>query len=333
MKRKYNAIIIGAGSIGALKDSRYDGPRTKNILTIAHAMYQNKDINLVGILDKDYPKAMAAAKKWETEFYGSIGTFNKMVEFAPIDIVAVCTPTETHHQVLKEVINEIYPKIIIAEKPFCANKEQAKEIVRLCKRKNIILVIDYIRRYDSSTGIIAATLRDAEIYNVTVQYNRGFMHEACHAIDLMNFWFGKCKKVSIPSKRQIVDRSTKDPAAFVCCEHERATVLYLPVDGREYSIFEITITTSKGKIVLTDHGKLALFYQRIPEPTYGDYYTLSSQPLRTETELTIALGRMVEECAAMLDCKADDSAFICTGKDALAVHEIFEQYKKLRSKK
>jgi predicted dehydrogenase len=324
--KKYNAIIIGAGSIGALKDEKYDSPKTKNILTIAHAMYRNPDIDLKYIVDVDNDKGQRAAQKWQCKHITHLDDIIQQ----EIDIVAVCTPTNTHNAVIKNVVKHIKPQIIIAEKPFCSTTREAKEIVRLCHKNDIILVIDYIRRYDTSLPIIHSLVEYSDVYNVTVQYNRGFIHEACHAVDMMNYWFGDCKSVSVFNKKNIIDRDKTDPAAFICCEHEYATVNYLPVDGREYSIFEIQIMTSKGKILITDHGKRIHYYKTIPEPTYGNYKTLTQKPEIIKTELTTALSNMIDECVKILD-----GCFwiTCTGEDALKVHDVIDKYNKARGRK
>lgn len=326
--KKYNALIIGAGSIGAMKPDSYDSPKTKEVLTIAHAMYNNKRIAF-DVIDTDLEKEQKAREKWGIK---QNSLFEKANPEEAFDIVAVCTPTDTHYQTLKNVIKHIKPKLIIAEKPFCANKKQAAEIVRLCKKNNIYLVIDYIRRYDSSTYIIQNELsKCSSIYWATVSYNRGFIHEACHGIDLMNFWFGKCKKISLPVRREIVDRSKNDPAAYIVCEHVECPVFYMPVDGREFSIFEITIMTNRGKFVLTDHGKTLHSYGRIKEPTYGNYDTINPQPLKLRTELTTALSNMIGHCVAILDT-GDFPIWICSGDSALAVHDVINLYNKTRRK-
>lgn len=327
-QKKYNALIIGAGSIGAMKPDKYDSPTSKDVLTIAHGMYDNKRIEF-DIQDKDIIKQTEARNKWFRNIYRVPARQKDEPQF---DIVAVCTPTETHYNIIKEAIKHVRPKLIIAEKPFCNNKKEASEIVRLCAKNNIHLIIDYIRRFDSSTYIIKHELSNCEhIYWASVSYNRGFIHEACHAIDLMNFWLGKCSKVSIASTNKIVDRDKTDPAAHIVCEHVGVPVYYLPVDGREFSIFEITIMTNRGKIVITDHGKTVLFYNRIPEPTYGDYDTLNSKPITTKTELTVALSNLIDHCVMVLDTGTVPE-WISTGEDAIKVHDVINLYNKARSK-
>ena len=87
--KKFTAVVIGAGSIGANKDNKYDSPKTKNILTHAHAYYKSDAIDLIGIIDPDKNKLKLATEKWKTKGYSSIDE----MEIMP-DILSVCIPTE-----------------------------------------------------------------------------------------------------------------------------------------------------------------------------------------------------------------------------------------------
>jgi len=49
----YKVIIIGSGSIGALKEARYDDINSKSILTHANAVYRHSKYKLIGIIDQD----------------------------------------------------------------------------------------------------------------------------------------------------------------------------------------------------------------------------------------------------------------------------------------
>ena len=61
----YKALIIGAGSIGALKDDKFDSPSNPDkVLTHAHAFYKHPDIKIKCVIDRDILKARMAAEKW-----------------------------------------------------------------------------------------------------------------------------------------------------------------------------------------------------------------------------------------------------------------------------
>lgn len=331
-EKKLTAAIIGCGSIGALKDDKYDSQKTEEVLTIAHAMYNNPFIDSIIFIDTDTNKATTAAKKWsnhkrwKTESYNSVRQIN-----TPIDIVAVCTPTGTHVQVIKDVIKYIKPKVIIAEKPFCKNKKEAVAVKKLCEKNNITVLIDYIRMYDVAPYIVHDAIKDATVYNASVHYTRGLIHEACHAIQLCNYWFGRCNKVIIPNQYKIIDRDKNDPTRMICFDYEYCpNVVFMPVDGKKYSIFEIQIVTSKGIILLKDHGKKIEFRNVVPEPTYGNYNAINSQSLKTETTLTVALESLIESAVY---AHLDDGDRLCSIDDAIAVHDVIEKYNKVRGLK
>ena len=122
---KYNAIVIGAGSIGALKQKGYDNKNSGNILTHAHAFYSHPDINLLGIVDIDLDKAKKAACKWECQYSNTIDNFRD----DKIDIISVCVSTKFHFNCLENII-KYNPKFVIAEKPFCSNSKEAKKIIK-----------------------------------------------------------------------------------------------------------------------------------------------------------------------------------------------------------
>ncbi len=62
--KQYTAAIIGCGSIGALKPDEYDHKEGKNILTHAHALYNNIQIKEIIFIDSDEDKMNAARMKW-----------------------------------------------------------------------------------------------------------------------------------------------------------------------------------------------------------------------------------------------------------------------------
>ena len=69
---RYTAVLLGAGSIGALKPNEFDSPDTEEILTHAHAIYNHPKINLLGIIDSNINKAKKAGNKWKKTGEGKL---------------------------------------------------------------------------------------------------------------------------------------------------------------------------------------------------------------------------------------------------------------------
>jgi len=75
-RKKYRALIIGAGQIA----SDYDNPTDKNILTHAHAYIAHSDTELAGFFDINQKKAEEAAKKWSSIAVTDLEVFIKKKE-------------------------------------------------------------------------------------------------------------------------------------------------------------------------------------------------------------------------------------------------------------
>jgi predicted dehydrogenase len=251
----YKVAIVGAGSIGAMKADKYDSPKGKNILTHAHAVVTHPRTELKYIVDSNAQKALAAAKKWGCL---ALATMKDLVG-AGIDIVILATPTDLHYEHLLYIIDYIKPRLIIAEKPFCSNLEQAKKILHKSKQKDISIIVDYIRRFDPELQrlkkeMAAGAFGPGGVLHAKLTYTRGLVHEACHAIDMFNYLFGKFIRGEILNGNGSVleDRSFNDPTyaahlAYEYCPH----VFLCPADGRKFAIFDFEILFETRKISLT----------------------------------------------------------------------------------
>lgn len=323
----YKTVIIGAGSIGALKPDAYDSPDTENILTHAHACYKHPDIELTGIIDKNSDKAIRASNKWNCMY----ATDTDILSDFDHDIFIIATPTETHKQILLDII-QYKPKFVIAEKPFCSNAEEAREVIEAYKQANIPMSVDYIRNYDYQIRSLIEQIKlgyYGQIFSCICWYVRGLRHEGSHAINLFNKMFGEFIDGKIYETgncfpdRDINDRSCAVHLIYQNCQN----VIMIPVDSRTaFNVFNIEIMTEKGKIILSEHGKYIEFYPRIPEPTYGDYNTLSAfaeTRIKTEIDLIYIIAEAEAGCF-IKNQGGNPKSFYCTPEDALKVHEIIE---------
>jgi predicted dehydrogenase len=319
-KGRYNAVVVGAGSIGAMKPDKFDGPKTKNILTIAHAFYKHPQINFVGIVDTDLFKLVDAKKKWGVQTSRYISEIDN-----EIDIVAICIPTKYHYQYVTSPMSAYRrpPKIVLMEKPFGENLTDAKGIKSLFDTNKIPVSVDYIRRYDKSMQELKSKFDKGiygEAYSCTIHYDRGLYRDGCHAIDICNFIFGKNLGGSVLPGRRANDYDDKDLSYPIHMVYEKCgNVFMIPGDGRAHSIFEIDIIFEKVRIKFVDHGLKMEVYNVEPEKTYGSYKSLSENHKTIKTHLNNALYNYVDNAVKFLDEKEQ---LICTAKDAVETQGI-----------
>ncbi len=330
MSHRNKAIIIGCGSIGALKADKYDSRTTPQVLTWGHACYSHESVDVVEFVDSNARKAMQAAEKWDGWWSNNI---TSALEDVNPNIIIVATPTETHYDVLK-IVHDIIsktpdkPRVVICEKPFCTNLLFAREIANMYRNINVPIIVGYLRRFnehiidvsnDFFTGVYG------KIYHCKVTYTRGLLRDGSHAIDLCRNFFGDFEDGYIVGRQDSIDDFGKDDLTYAChisfenCPH----VFFCPVDGRAYDVFDIDIYAEKGRVLLTDHSKRIEIYQRKPEAVYGNYDCLDDSYYKSKkTELeTKTMLSMLDNAINVLDRKGIP---ICDAEDAIQVHKIYE---------
>ena len=340
--KKYNCIVIGAGSIGAMKPDNIDSPISVNILTHAHAIKHSEELDLLGIIDSDINKCNTAFEKWDVFTYESISSIYNNNDLhlritSPIDIVTIATPTETHFRVIEEVIEKIKPKIIICEKPFCDSIYEAEQAIKQCEENKIKLIVHYNRRYCGLFGIANAIHEEyyGKVLSCVLTYTRGLKRDGCHAIDLFNLMFGEFINgyiISVFKDSIIADHSEKDLTYPVYLQYEKCPNIFMvPHDGRDFSVFDFKILTEKAEILITNHGADLVINYATKEKVYGNFQSLDYFNERTfyKMHMTHSLINIYSECVSYLNefirtKRIGDFDFSSPATDAIKVHKIFK---------
>ena len=98
--------------------------------------------------------------------------YTDMVKSERLDIVSVCTPPETHCQIVCDIAP--YVKAIYCEKPIALTLEDADKMIGTCHKHNVILQINHQRNF------VVPKMR----------FSRGLIDTGTHAFDLLRGLFG-----------------------------------------------------------------------------------------------------------------------------------------------
>jgi len=320
--------LVGLGSIGALKPDDIDFNGSTNILTHANAITVHQETTLHAVIDKSTEKLKAVTKKWYPEnCFNTVEQMYAVLQTDPPDIVIVATPTNTHYQVINDILKysgKNQPKLIIAEKPFCSNTKETQTIIQECDQRNIPIMIDYIRRFSDGHKEIkkyTESEKFGKVQNVRIAYTRGW-HDCCHAVDICRYFFGDCLNAEILNRNGINDRDPNDLTYDYKMSFEKCSnVVFQGCDGRKFGIFEIDIVFDKARIRLIDNG---LQYEIYPVAERNEWghpameYSLSSV-IRQETGLNTSLYGLIDNAVSTI---RGESKPLCSGSDALHVHLI-----------
>lgn len=314
--KKYKAAIIGCGSIGTTKPDKFDYPGGENILTHAHAYHDNPDIELKYIIDSDYLKMINAEKKWNTTGLFSMRTLKEN----EIDIVSVCTPTETHKDVLLSLI-PLKPKVVIAEKPVCMNSQELKEVIKAYDEAQIPVIVNYTRRFDRHMDALKKDIEEKKnVVNCRILYGRGLKRDGCHAIDLCNYLFGKCKQFNKLSFGHIGEMENDISFAMQAYYENCPNVIFMPQNGKDYCMFEVDILFKDSRILFKNNGLDVEKTIAIKDNIFCGDYNILGRGFKAKTKLNKSLLNMSNHAIEVIN----GSESICTLQDALKVHELID---------
>lgn len=162
-----------------------------------------KDINI----KKIYSRNDSVWEKIDGVEY--VSDINDIYNDTTIELVVLSTPPSTHYELAKEVL--MNGKNVLVEKPFTDSVEEAKELFKLAKSKNLMVQCYQNRRFDSDfltvqkiidSGVLGDLLEmemhfdyyRPEVPQNTNHYSKpdSFIYtHACHTVDQVLSYFGE----------------------------------------------------------------------------------------------------------------------------------------------
>lgn len=213
MLKIYRAGIIGCGFIGV------EAPDNHKV-----AYEQCLQTNLVAFCDieKDIPNVYR--------------DYMTMVETEKLDIVSVCTPPETHCEIVCDIVP--YVKAIYCEKPIALNLKDAQEMIETCHEYKVILQINHQRRFKTPV----------------FRFSRGILNTGTHMFDLLRYLFGKVELLTpnfVVLRGRILCRieevNTGEPVFEFDCTHNKDKMITLGVQHLVRCLEMGTRTKSSGE--------------------------------------------------------------------------------------
>jgi predicted dehydrogenase len=229
-----NALVIGAGFMGSIKDD----PKDDRFFTHAKTYKTHPGYNLVGFVDPDTNRLLDAQLKWGVRGYFDI---NSAFDNQKIDIVSVATPDAMHCAILQDLAKRPI-KYVFCEKPLVTTLEELEIVEKAFAGTGIKVIVNYTRRFIPEVWDVRNKIEQGYygkyLYSVG-HFGNGLIHDGSHMVDLLLY---------------LVD--TVDNFHY----HE--------LDSKYYRIFELDMFFEKARVRFTDFGwqikvshvKLSPFY-------------------------------------------------------------------------
>lgn len=318
---RLSVLIVGCGNIAG----RFDEGRPPGDLPYTHAGAYIRDgrFNITACIDPDDSRRAVFMGAWGVP--AGFCLINEALDSSyPFDVISICSPTTCHEHDL-EMALRLNPKLIFCEKPITASLADTERLVAECRNANILMAVNYTRRWDPDVSKIQASIHSGQwgvLRSVTGLYNKGILNNGSHMLDLLHLLVGPMQIVKVG--KPIYDFFPNDPTIPVWLEDAQGIPVHLNcAHAEDYAVFELQLVFSLGVLTMEDGG---MFWRErcvVDSETFKGYRMLE-EGSRRAGDYPHAMFQAVDN----MYCAINQGAPLAsTGESALAAQRVCEQIK------
>lgn len=231
------------------------------------------------------------------------------------DIVVLATPTESHSELLRQVLSISKPQAILCEKPLSYDINEARSMVDSCYNAGCYLFVNFIRRADPAVQEIYRRINTGEILSPlkgVAWYSKGLFHNGSHFIDLLKYWLGELQET------HIIHRGTNrlgDPEPDLALSFSRGRVIFLCAREEDYSHYTVELLAPNGRLRYDLGGWRIIWQPAVTSSTNEGYIVLDRKEHEIPNQMTRIQWHITDQLANALNGKEHS---LCTGQQALS---------------
>ena len=295
MTKIYKSAIIGCGNIAGNYDINVN---SKYSFTHAGTYKKLKRVKLTAICDNNKSNLNLFKKKWKV--HNTYLDFKKMLQKEEIEILSICTPTNTHFDILNFAISIKSLKAIFLEKPSTFNSKETLKIINKLKNKNIVVAVNYFRRWNKSfekfkNEIIKKKIN--KLKKIQIFYTKGLYVSCSHQIDLMRFFFGEPKAIKVINK---YNKKNNDMGVDFELSFKNVDVNFVHLPNVKYVYFDITIFFDDIIYKISQRGQKIIKYNAVKDKDFNVFNKITKSS-ESNTEWKNCIINAVKEILHSID--------------------------------
>lgn len=310
----FGALIVGLGQIGmgydlALSPDKY-------ILTHARAFQQHPDFRLLAGVDPDQERRRVFEECYGSPAYADIQT---AVENHCPDVVSISTPTPSHFETLRAILDIASPAGILCEKPLSYSIEDAREMQASCAARHCRLYTNYVRRSDPGVLEVKRRFQSGEIVSPVkgvVWYSKGLFHNGSHFFNLLQYWLGDVQNIRVIEPGRLWDGIDPEPDLRV--SFARGTIQLIAAQEENFSHYTVELVAQNGRLRYEQGGVRIVWQAAVKDAACAGYTVLDKVEEVIHADLDRGQWHVVDQLAAAL--RGHDAA-LCSGEEALQTLE------------
>jgi predicted dehydrogenase len=153
MVDRINLALIGAGYWGSKLAGEY-----------IQLQKSNKKFNFFGIVDPNKARLRDIQNKMNLSSDVLYDNMEQCLLDPEVSAIHIATPNETHYEIAYEGLN--HNKHILLEKPMALSSREAFNLVRLAEKRNQVLLVSHIFRFNSALTRAKEILENGLIGNI-----------------------------------------------------------------------------------------------------------------------------------------------------------------------
>ena len=313
--KSFRAAVIGCGKIGYEFGS---DTRRPGVYSHAQAYATHPRTQLVGVCDLDLARAQGCA----ATFPGpkAFSDYRTMLDTVEPELISICTPDESHVELLRGALESKHTKAVLCEKPLALSTTEAIGIADLARERGKVIAVNYTRRYDAAHWSLRNDIaggRIGAVKAVTGFYGKGLRHNGSHWLDLVRFLVGDPHWVEAEGTPWGFG---EDRTLTLSLGLDRDARAYLVgTDHEAYTIFEMDILGSAGRVRLTEGGRAVSYYFPRKGDVVAGYSDLPQEPDEVVSGLQGALPAALDNIVAHVET---GESLRCSAADGVAVLKI-----------
>ena len=313
----YKTLLIGLGQIGMGYD--FNLSMEDYILSHAQAIKKHPSFKLICAIDPSIIKRKTFENKFNVTALSSLKELKSIDYF---DVIVIAVPTRFHLKVFKDIVKRFSPKLILIEKPLSNSLKESNRIVELSKEVNIPLAVNYFRAFDPFHQKLLKKIKNNELgfpLKILCWYCKGIINNGSHFIQLFSNFLGNVRSSNIIKYRDSVLHNDFEPTAII--NYEKGEVIFIPVEEKNYSLFEMEIIGNKGKIKYYNSGSSYECWEVVDDSIFKGNLKLSSKSKVFKTNMNKYQYNVYDNIDQFLQKR---STLFCSGEDALEVSKVID---------